>query len=77
MSDLQKYFRTNRKRLITKWDHYFEIYDRHFKRYRDREVTVLEIGVSHGGSLQMWKHYFGSRARIFGIDINPAVRLIS
>lgn len=31
----------------------------------------MEIGVYHGGSLQMWKDYFGSEAQIVGIDINP------
>jgi SAM-dependent methyltransferase len=52
--------------------HYFDIYHRHFAPYRDKPVTVVEFGVSHGGSLQMWKHYFGPQARIFGVDINPA-----
>jgi 23S rRNA U2552 (ribose-2'-O)-methylase RlmE/FtsJ len=33
--------------------------------------VILEIGVSHGGSLQMWKNYFGEKAKIYGIDINP------
>jgi hypothetical protein len=32
---------------------------------------VLEIGVSHGGSLQIWKEYFGPQAEIMGIDIDP------
>jgi hypothetical protein len=27
--------------------------------------------VSHGGSLQMWKNYFGKDAKIYGIDIDP------
>jgi hypothetical protein len=71
MNDLEKYFRQNDKRLIDKWIHYFDIYDRHFSKYRNKEVAILEIGVSQGGSLQMWKDYFGDRAKIFGIDINP------
>lgn len=32
---------------------------------------MLEFGVLHGGSLQMWKHYFGAQAKIYGVDINP------
>lgn len=71
MNDLEKYFNENDKRLIHKWTHYFEIYDRHFKNFRDKEITILEIGVSHGGSLQMWKDYFGEKVKIFGIDVNP------
>ncbi len=71
MNDLERYFNDNSGRLIHKWQHYFEIYDKHFSRFRGKEVVVLEIGVSHGGSLQMWKQYFGDRARIFGVDVDP------
>lgn len=51
--------------------HYFDIYDRHFERFIGQEINILEIGVSHGGSLQMWKDYFGDKATIFGLDIDP------
>lgn len=71
MNDLEKYFSANKKRLIHKWQHYFDIYDRHFSRYKGKNVVMLEIGIFHGGSLQMWKNYFGKGSRIYGIDINP------
>jgi hypothetical protein len=71
MNDLEKYFYSNKARLITKWSHYFDIYDRYFARFRGRQVTIVEIGVFQGGSLQMWKTYFGPKARIIGIDVNP------
>ncbi len=71
MTDLEKYFHANEDRLIHKWMHFFAIYDKHFSRYRGKEVVILEIGVYHGGSLQMWKNYFGDKARIHGVDINP------
>jgi len=32
--------------------------------------------VGHGGSLQMWKSYFGKRAQIIGIDIVPICKTI-
>lgn len=71
MNDLERYFYNNPGRIIHKWRHYFEIYDRHFSRYRGRRVNIVEIGVYKGGSLQMWKHYFGPLAHIYGIDVNP------
>ena len=71
MNDLEKHFTENTGRLIHKWKHYFEIYDRHFSRFRGTDVHIVEFGVFQGGSLQMWKRYFGPKARIFGIDINP------
>jgi len=33
-------------------------------------MFLLEIGVSGGGSLQVWKKFLGPYARIVGIDIN-------
>ncbi len=74
MNDLERHFRDNTGHLIHKWHHYFEIYDRHFARFRGQPVQMLEIGVSQGGSLQMWRQYFGPEARITGIDINPACK---
>jgi 23S rRNA U2552 (ribose-2'-O)-methylase RlmE/FtsJ len=71
MNDLEKHFATNTEGELDKWKHYFEIYERHFSRFRGSDVHVMEIGVSQGGSLQMWKRYFGPKARIFGVDINP------
>jgi len=59
---------------IWKWLHYFDIYDRHFHRFRNREVSILEVGIYSGGSLEMWKDYFGPRCRIYGVDIEPACR---
>ena len=70
MNDLERFFSQNDGRLIHKWKHYFEIYDRHFSRFRGSPVNIVEFGVSQGGSIQMWKHYFGDNAKIYGIDIN-------
>ena len=70
-NDLLNYFENNQKRMIFKWTHYFEIYERFFSKYRGSDVHFLEIGVSNGGSMQMWKDYFGRKAKIFGADVNP------
>ena len=64
-------FFNHRGRRIDKWQHYFEVYHRHFARFRRRKPVVMEIGVWHGGSLQLWKKYFGRGARIVGVDIDP------
>jgi GT2 family glycosyltransferase len=70
-NDLRRYFDTNPGRLLHKWLHYFEIYDHHFSRYRDKPVNILKIGIYHGGPLQLWKNYFGPQARIYAIDVDP------
>ena len=69
MNDLVECFENHQGRVMEKWSHYLESYQHHFARFRDREVHVLEIGVNKGGSLQMWKRYFGPLAQIHGVDI--------
>lgn len=69
---LYEYFLNNPGRLIHKWLHYFAPYHRHLERFRGQAITLVEFGVFHGGSLQMWKHYLGARARVVGVDIDPA-----
>lgn len=59
---------------IWKWRHYFDIYHRHFSRFIGREVHILEIGVYSGGSLEMWRDYFGTRCHVYGVDIEEACR---
>src|SRR5262245_46705450 len=45
-------------RGIWKWNHYFDVYHRHFERFRGQEVHILEVGIYSGGSLEMWHDYF-------------------
>ncbi len=54
---------------IWKWEHYFDIYNSHLHKYYKSNCTILEIGIYSGGSLGMWKDYFGGDCRIIGIDI--------
>ena len=58
-------------RLVHRWRHYFDIYHRHFSGFRGQPLTVIEIGVFNGGSLRMWREYFGPDATIVGVDVNP------
>lgn len=64
-------FKTNQGNIVTKWMHYFPIYERHLSPWRNKTLTFIEIGVLKGGSLQMWQRFFGPLATIIGIDINP------
>jgi len=71
MNSLQKYFIENDGKQINKWMHYFEIYNKHFNRFLGKKITLLEIGIFQGGSIDMWKSYFGDNVKIYAIDINP------
>lgn len=68
--DLRAFFDAHKEgHGIWKWLHYFPIYERHFAKFRGRPINLLEIGIYSGGSLDMWRDYFGPRAHIFGVDI--------
>lgn len=70
MKNITEVFNEHNDKLTNKWVHYFEIYERHFSKFIDKPVRLLEIGVEQGGSLQVWKKYFGKECEIVGIDIN-------
>jgi hypothetical protein len=59
---------------IWKWRHYFDIYHRHFSRFVGLEVHVLEIGIYSGGSIGMWKSYFGPKCHVYGVDIQSSCK---
>jgi hypothetical protein len=73
-------FYSHEGRLVHKWSHYLPIYEQLFSRFQQgfpledgisRSLRFLEIGVSHGGSLELWRRYFGADATIFGVDVDP------
>lgn len=72
-NDLEHFFFLENHKLLDKWLHYFEAYERFFSKYRGKDISILEIGVYKGGSLQMWKYYFqgrGNSVKVYGIDID-------
>jgi hypothetical protein len=73
MKKLFKSFRTAPKYSI-KWSNYFEIYENIFRKFVNKKITFVEIGIGDGGSLFMWKNFFGKKARIIGIELNPEAK---
>jgi SAM-dependent methyltransferase len=72
---LETYFDDHREGAgIWKWRHYFELYERHLGKFVGEEVHVVEVGVFSGGSLPMWRAYFGDRCQVYGVDIEPACK---
>lgn len=68
---LAEIFYAHTGRQVNKWVHYLDIYHRHLEQFRGQPITLVEFGVMHGGSLELWREYLGPQARIVGVDINP------
>lgn len=74
-NELEDYFDAHREgHGIWKYRHYFSIYERHFRKFVGKEVHVLEIGIYSGGSLEMWREYFGNASVIYGVDLEESCR---
>ena len=43
-------------------------YEKILADYRDKTITLLEIGVNAGRSLELWARYFNDDSTIIGID---------
>ena len=61
-------------RMLTKWEHYFDVYTRELGEFRDRPVRFLEIGIFKGGSIPMWQGFFAPGSHLVFADIDPACR---
>ena len=72
MTSLREMYKQHRGMLSDKWASYLREYHRLFSPYRDQPLSLLEIGVQNGGSLEIWSDYFPNAKLILGCDINPA-----
>ena len=69
-------FEDHKGLVINKFPHHLEIYDRLFRSLQNKTgLTLLEIGLGSGGSLQLWREYFGPQATIIGVDVQDLTRL--
>lgn len=74
MNDLADFFYNKSEKVISKWKHYFDVYEKYFRYYRDEPVTMLEIGLYQCGSLDMWRDYFHRDSKIIGFDIDATCK---
>lgn len=73
MSNLRQCFDSSPYRSI-KHENYFDIYEKELSPFQGKNVTMVEVGVLDGGSLFMWREFFGQNARIVGVDANPLAK---
>jgi len=60
----------HKKKSVHKWSSYLDHYDRYFYQERKKPISLLEIGVQSGGSLELWGKYFVNATKIIGCDID-------
>lgn len=64
-------------KVSDKWSSYLDEYERSFRSLKDCPVSLLEIGIQNGGSLEIWGKYFKNALQLVGCDINERCRILT
>lgn len=70
MDTLLQLIKNNRGKLTHKLTANICHYEKILINHRDKPISLLEIGVQNGGSLENWARYFSNAQLIVGCDIN-------
>ena len=67
---IEEIHKQNIGKVSDKWSSYLAVYDELFEKYRIEKLSLLEIGVQNGGSLETWKTFFENASVLIGCDID-------
>lgn len=54
-----------------KWTRYFDVYQTYIDRIGYKPITMLEVGIQNGGSIELWAKVLHPASKIYAIDIDP------
>lgn len=74
---LEALFSRTTGKQSSKWQGYLSHYQRCLSSYRLLPISVLEIGVQAGGSLEIWAKYFRHAKLIVGCDVDQSCSALS
>ena len=79
MTSLLSLFLEHAGNISDKLEHYLAIYEAELAPFRDagRPISLLEIGVQNGGSLQIFAKYLPEGSNILGLDVDTACAKLS
>lgn len=64
------------KKIVAKPAHYLELYNKYFADLADKELSILELGIFDGHSLEYFSKMF-PKSKVLGVDINKCERAFS
>lgn len=70
MDALTKIYNNHEGKVTDKWSSFLGHYDALFSSFRKEAVSILEVGVQNGGSLEIWSEYFPNARKIIGCDVD-------
>jgi SAM-dependent methyltransferase len=70
MKSLAELYVSHQGRVSDKWELYLNQYEKILNPIRVNSISLLEIGVQNGGSLEIWSKYFKNGRAFVGCDIS-------
>lgn len=67
---LKQIYAEHISKVSDKWSIYLVEYERILSQYRNQPISLLEIGIQNGGSLEILAEYFPQARYLVGSDIN-------
>lgn len=67
---IQEIHTTKTGKVSDKWESYLEYYDKSLLSIKNDPISMLEIGIQNGGSLETWSTYFPFASILIGCDID-------
>ncbi|WP_051632452.1 glycosyltransferase [Nitrincola lacisaponensis] len=77
MTSLAMLYEQHQGKVSDKWHCYLPVYQRVFEPYQTQSVSLLEIGIQNGGSLEIWSQFFPSGKHFVGCDINSRCNVLT
>jgi hypothetical protein len=71
MRSLRTLYLEHQGKVSDKWSLYLDVYERVLASWQDRPVTLVEVGIQNGGSLEIWPKYFVNGTAFIGCDVDP------
>ena len=71
---LELYMQRKTGKVTDKWHSYLIEYEKILRDYRQMPISLLEIGIQNGGSLEIWGNYFENAQLIVGCEIHESAR---
>ncbi len=70
MKSLRTLYAEHQGKVSDKWELYLDVYERILAPWRERPVTLVEVGIQNGGSLELWPRYFVNGVAFVGCDVD-------
>ena len=77
IKSLMQIYQEHNQKVSDKWSLYLKEYDSLFQTYRDQSISLLEIGIQNGGSLEIYDKYFEFAKVIIGCDIDASCKTLN